>query len=171
MNLRSTGGSSAVGSLGHSWALLSAGRMPSLFQTMVPAGYSALQEERLAMSELSGNGSGSSSAKPEALVTNGYHHPRRTPRSSLSSGDLGDGRYSETQPMLPSGDLSEDEDGEVIGDEEDEEEEEEMERPVMGRNMPKESPLAMALQILVPFLLAGFGTVSAGMVLDVVQVS
>uniref|UniRef100_A0A4W4ED40 Solute carrier family 41 member n=1 Tax=Electrophorus electricus TaxID=8005 RepID=A0A4W4ED40_ELEEL len=37
------------------------------------------------------------------------------------------------------------------------------------RNMPKESPLSMALQILVPFLLAGFGTVSAGMVLDIVQ--
>uniref|UniRef100_A0A8C9W922 Solute carrier family 41 member n=1 Tax=Scleropages formosus TaxID=113540 RepID=A0A8C9W922_SCLFO len=37
------------------------------------------------------------------------------------------------------------------------------------RRMPKESPLAMALQILLPFLLAGFGTVSAGMVLDVVQ--
>ncbi|XP_062374454.1 solute carrier family 41 member 2 [Sardina pilchardus] len=178
MNLRTIGGSSPVGSLGHSWALLSSGRVPSLLQTMVPAGYSALQEERLVMSELSGGGgSGSSSAKPDVLLSNGYHHREsrshrhldRTPRSPLSSGDLGDGRYGETQPMLPNGELSAEEDGEDVGEEEDEEDEEEMERPALGRNMPKESPLAMALQILVPFLLAGFGTVSAGMVLDVVQ--
>lgn len=39
-----------------------------------------------------------------------------------------------------------------------------------GRKQPKESSSIMALQILVPFLLAGFGTVSAGMVLDIVQV-
>lgn len=38
------------------------------------------------------------------------------------------------------------------------------------RKQPKESSSIMALQILVPFLLAGFGTVSAGMVLDIVQV-
>nr|XP_020660079.1 solute carrier family 41 member 2 [Pogona vitticeps] len=37
------------------------------------------------------------------------------------------------------------------------------------RKQPKESSSVMALQILVPFLLAGFGTVSAGMVLDIVQ--
>ncbi|KAL2102736.1 hypothetical protein ACEWY4_001904 [Coilia grayii] len=184
MNLRSTGGSTGVGSLGHSWGILSPGRVPSLLQTMVPAGYSALQEERLAMSDLSGggvggvnSGSSSSSAKPDMLLGNGYHresrahrHFERTPRSPLSSGDLGDGRYGETQPMLPNGQLSGEEDGEDVEDEEnDEEEEEEMERPVMRGNMPKESPLAMALQILVPFLLAGFGTVSAGMVLDIVQ--
>lgn len=35
--------------------------------------------------------------------------------------------------------------------------------------LPRESSGVMALQILVPFLLAGFGTVSAGMVLDIVQ--
>ncbi|XP_076968004.1 solute carrier family 41 member 2 isoform X4 [Tamandua tetradactyla] len=35
----------------------------------------------------------------------------------------------------------------------------------------EESAVAMALQILLPFLLAGFGTVSAGMLLDVVQVN
>lgn len=39
-----------------------------------------------------------------------------------------------------------------------------------SRKQPKESSSIMALQILVPFLLAGFGTVSAGMVLDIVQV-
>ncbi|KAM9169607.1 solute carrier family 41 member 2 isoform 2-T2 [Pangshura tecta] len=40
-----------------------------------------------------------------------------------------------------------------------------------SRKQPKESSSIMALQILVPFLLAGFGTVSAGMVLDIVQVN
>lgn len=39
-----------------------------------------------------------------------------------------------------------------------------------NQKLPKESSGIMALQILVPFLLAGFGTVSAGMVLDIVQV-
>ncbi|XP_023668376.1 solute carrier family 41 member 2 isoform X1 [Paramormyrops kingsleyae] len=43
------------------------------------------------------------------------------------------------------------------------------EPPKAALKMPRESALAMALQILLPFLLAGFGTVSAGMVLDVVQ--
>ncbi|KAM7116860.1 solute carrier family 41 member 2 isoform 2-T10 [Molossus nigricans] len=38
-----------------------------------------------------------------------------------------------------------------------------------NQKLPKESSGVMALQILVPFLLAGFGTVSAGMVLDIVQ--
>ncbi|CAJ0966777.1 unnamed protein product [Ranitomeya imitator] len=38
-----------------------------------------------------------------------------------------------------------------------------------SKKQPKESSFTMALQILVPFLLAGFGTVSAGMVLDIVQ--
>ncbi|KAG8578323.1 hypothetical protein GDO81_010452 [Engystomops pustulosus] len=38
-----------------------------------------------------------------------------------------------------------------------------------SKKLPKESSFTMALQILVPFLLAGFGTVSAGMVLDIVQ--
>ncbi|XP_040894300.1 solute carrier family 41 member 2 isoform X2 [Toxotes jaculatrix] len=36
-------------------------------------------------------------------------------------------------------------------------------------SVPAESVCSMVLQILVPFLLAGFGTVSAGMLLDVVQ--
>uniref|UniRef100_A0A667HJ00 Solute carrier family 41 member n=1 Tax=Lynx canadensis TaxID=61383 RepID=A0A667HJ00_LYNCA len=39
----------------------------------------------------------------------------------------------------------------------------------VNQKSPKESSGIMALQILVPFLLAGFGTVSAGMVLDIVQ--
>ncbi|XP_063073197.1 solute carrier family 41 member 2 [Engraulis encrasicolus] len=194
MNLRSSGGSTAVGTLGHSWGFLSPGRVPSLLQTMVPAGYSALQEERLTMSDLTGgggvgssvgNGNGTSSAKPDMLLGNGYHRepgtsrahrgPARTPRSPLSSGDLGDGRYGETQPMLPHGQLSGEEDEEDEGEENEDEDDDDddgegaLERPIVRGHMPKESPLAMALQILVPFLLAGFGTVSAGMVLDIVQ--
>ncbi|XP_013861073.1 solute carrier family 41 member 2 [Austrofundulus limnaeus] len=38
-----------------------------------------------------------------------------------------------------------------------------------GSSGPEETVCSMVLQILVPFLLAGFGTVSAGMLLDVVQ--
>lgn len=37
--------------------------------------------------------------------------------------------------------------------------------------MPSESICSMVLQILAPFLLAGFGTVMAGMLLDIVQVN
>lgn len=39
-----------------------------------------------------------------------------------------------------------------------------------GSSGPEETVCSMVLQILIPFLLAGFGTVSAGMLLDVVQV-
>lgn len=144
---------------------VSSGWLASLFHTMVPTGYSKLQEERLAMADLG--------AKPEAAESpphhqNGYRHLERTSRSSVTLSDCGDGGYCETEPMLgerrASGDDVSEDGGEDEGDEE---------RGSMsdGHNMPKESPLAMALQILVPFLLAGFGTVSAGMVLDVVQVS
>lgn len=38
------------------------------------------------------------------------------------------------------------------------------------QDVPAESVCSMLLQILVPFLLAGIGTVSAGMLLEVVQV-
>ncbi|XP_016425357.1 solute carrier family 41 member 2-like [Sinocyclocheilus rhinocerous] len=40
---------------------------------------------------------------------------------------------------------------------------------VHGQEMPSESVRAMLMQILFPFFLAGFGTVLAGMLLDVVQ--
>lgn len=67
-----------------------------------------------------------------------------------------DGREtSETTAMLQDGDLSSDGDEDVIVE--------------TNQKLPKESSGVMALQILVPFLLAGFGTVSAGMVLDIVQ--
>lgn len=68
-----------------------------------------------------------------------------------------DGREaSETTAMLQDEDLSSEGDDVIVE---------------TNRKLPKESSGVMALQILVPFLLAGFGTVSAGMVLDIVQVS
>ncbi|CAM4562601.1 hypothetical protein PO909_028685 [Leuciscus waleckii] len=166
MSLRTIGGG-VLSSLGPSlavqaggpWSSISFRPIPSLLQTMVPAGYTALQEERLAMVDLG-------TPKPESLK-NGFHreprrHSDRSSRTSISLSDAGDGRYAETEPILPEGRLS--------GEEADEEEESEEEgQQLATRNMPKESPLAMALQILVPFLLAGFGTVSAGVVLDIVQ--
>ncbi|XP_058482004.1 solute carrier family 41 member 2 isoform X1 [Solea solea] len=152
---------------------VSSGRIASLFQTMVPTGYTKLQEERLAMVDLG--------AKPEvsSSLQNGYRqetlshvesrrHVDRASRSSVTLSDCGD--FSEMEPMLAERRLSSEEAG---GEEEEEKEEEEVgqeERQGSAlHNMPKESPLSMALQILVPFLLAGFGTVSAGMVLDIVQ--
>ncbi|KAL7882504.1 hypothetical protein SRHO_G00001620 [Serrasalmus rhombeus] len=175
MNLRTVGGS-VFGSLRPSlglqavsgggsregWSFPSLKPVSALLHTMVPPGYTALQEERLAVVDLS-----SPKLEPHQ---NGFHRDPsrrlsdRASRASLSLSDAGDGRYGETEPMLPDARLS--------GEEADEEEvsEEEGQRPTT-RNFPKESPLAMALQILVPFLLAGFGTVSAGMVLDIVQVN
>ncbi|XP_004269483.1 solute carrier family 41 member 2 isoform X1 [Orcinus orca] len=67
-----------------------------------------------------------------------------------------DGREaSETTAMLQDEGVSRDGDEDVIVE--------------ANQKLPKESSGVMALQILVPFLLAGFGTVSAGMVLDIVQ--
>ncbi|XP_047246352.1 solute carrier family 41 member 2 [Girardinichthys multiradiatus] len=156
---------------GGGWSALSLKPVPSvrigsIFQTMVPTGYNKLQEDRLAMVDLG--------EKPEASsLQNGYRQETshiegrrildRASRSSVTLSDCGDGGCSETKPMLAEWSLS----GE---DASDEEEEDEVEAPASDvSNMPKESLLAMALQILVPFLLAGFGTVSAGMVLDIVQ--
>ncbi|XP_043943765.1 solute carrier family 41 member 2 [Protopterus annectens] len=69
-----------------------------------------------------------------------------------------DGETSETTAMLQNDDSSDSGDQTGGG------------QTVNGtRKMPQESGLTMALQILLPFILAGFGTVSAGMVLDVVQ--
>nr|XP_048274843.1 solute carrier family 41 member 2 [Myodes glareolus]XP_048274844.1 solute carrier family 41 member 2 [Myodes glareolus]XP_048274845.1 solute carrier family 41 member 2 [Myodes glareolus]XP_048274846.1 solute carrier family 41 member 2 [Myodes glareolus] len=66
-----------------------------------------------------------------------------------------DGREAtETTAMLQDEDLSSEGDDVIVE---------------TSQKLPKESSGVMALQILVPFLLAGFGTVSAGMVLDIVQ--
>lgn len=155
-----------VSGAGSGWSALSlkplvSGWVSSLFHTMVPTGYSKLQEERLAMVDLG----------PEAVpVHNGYRQEtshvearRLLDRASRSSVTLSD---SEAEPMLSERRLSADDE---TAEHEEEDEDEGLRSDL--HNMPKESPLAMALQILVPFLLAGFGTVSAGMVLDVVQVS
>ncbi|XP_052021473.1 solute carrier family 41 member 2 [Apodemus sylvaticus] len=64
------------------------------------------------------------------------------------------GEASETTAMLQDEDLSSEGDDVIVD---------------TSQRFPKESSGVMALQILVPFLLAGFGTVSAGMVLDIVQ--
>ncbi|XP_077400592.1 solute carrier family 41 member 2 isoform X2 [Vanacampus margaritifer] len=154
---------SGAGGIG---SALSASRITSLLQAMVPTGYTKLQEERLSLADLS--------VKPESgSLQNGYRQETphlegrrvldRASRSSVTLSDSGDGSYSELEPMLAERSLSRDE----ADDDEDVEEE-----ALPGVHiLPKESPLAMAFQILVPFLLAGFGTVSAGMVLDIVQVN
>ncbi|KAM4614604.1 solute carrier family 41 member 2 [Polymixia lowei] len=144
---------------------VSSGRVMSLFQTMVPTGYTKLQEERLAMADLGAKpeaGPHQNGYRPETSHAEGRRHLDRAARSSVTLSDCG---YSETEPMLSEGRLS----GEEADEEEEEEQEDEEGQRSVARNMPKESPLAMALQILLPFLLAGFGTVSAGMVLDIVQ--
>ncbi|KTG47988.1 hypothetical protein cypCar_00000141 [Cyprinus carpio] len=142
MSLRTIGGA-VLSSLGPSLAAQAGGAIsfrpiPSLLQTMVPAGYTALQEERLAMVDLG-------MPKPDSLKNGFQREPRRhsdrSSRTSISLSDPGDGHYVETEPMLPDGRLS--------GEEADEEEESEAEGQQQAtRNMPKESPLAMALQIL-----------------------
>lgn len=164
LTVRMSGGWSAL-----SLKPVSSGRIASLFQTMVPTGYTKLQEERLAMVDVGAKPEAASlqnGYRPEASHVEGRRLLDRASRSSVTLSDCGDGGYSETEPMLAERRLSAEE-----ADEEEEEEEEVEERPRALPNMPKESPLAMALQILLPFLLAGFGTVSAGMVLDIVQVS
>ncbi|KAK2858685.1 hypothetical protein Q5P01_003305 [Channa striata] len=153
---------------GGGWSALSlkpvsSGRIASLFQTMVPTGYTKLQEERLAMVDLG--------AKPEngyrqdSSHVEGRRHTDRSSRSSVTISDCVDGGYSETEPMLAEKRLS----GAEADEEEEKNEDEEEGHRSEEQNLPKESPWAMALQILLPFLLAGFGTVSAGMVLDIVQ--
>ncbi|XP_077355293.1 solute carrier family 41 member 2 [Festucalex cinctus] len=155
---------SGAGGIGSALSLKSAGRFTSLLQAMVPTGYTKLQEERLSLADLS--------AKPESgTLQNGYRQEMphlegrrlldRASRSSVTLSDSGDGSYSELEPMLAERSLSRDE---ADGDED-----VDAEAQPSVHILPKESPLAMAFQILVPFLLAGFGTVSAGMVLDIVQ--
>lgn len=149
---------------GGGWSSLS--RFTSLFKTVVPTGYTKLQEERLSMVDLGVTPESSSlqnGYRQEASHIEGRRLLDRASRSSLTLSDSGDGAYAETEPMLAERRLSSEEGAA--------EEHEESRLETHVQNMPKETPLAMALQILVPFLLAGFGTVSAGMVLDIVQVS
>ncbi|KAJ8249984.1 hypothetical protein COCON_G00232000 [Conger conger] len=156
-----------MSSRGLSLKPMQSGRVTSLLQTMVPSGYTKLQDERPAAADLGGKPDGHQNGfRSEAAHLESRRHPDRGPatRGVVSLSDGGDCRYAETEALLAeerlSGEDEEDEEGAGEGDEE---------QGSADRRMPKESPLAMALQILLPFLLAGFGTVSAGMVLDVVQ--
>ncbi|XP_013881984.1 solute carrier family 41 member 2 [Austrofundulus limnaeus] len=137
-------------------------RIASIFQTMVPTGYTKLQEERQAMVDLGAkpeSGSLQNGYRQEASHVEGRRILDRASRSSVTLSDCGDGGYTETEPMLAEERLS----GEEASNEEEDDEGSDR------LNVPKESAISMALQIVVPFLLAGFGTVSAGMVLDIVQ--
>lgn len=88
------------------------------------------------------------------LPPSGYS-PKYDDYANYNYCDDGGGEPSETAAMLPAeGPPGAGEDGGLAG---------------AHPRLPKESSGVMALQILVPFLLAGFGTVSAGMVLDIVQ--
>ncbi|MGH0129463.1 UNVERIFIED_CONTAM: hypothetical protein FKN15_075541 [Acipenser sinensis] len=115
-----------------------------------------MQEERLMMAEVTLQDGLQTGFRSEPPHSESRRHSERGQRSPGYSEER-DCHFSETDAMLPQERFSE------------EEEEEKKEEESTTRNMPKESPLAMALQILLPFLLAGFGTVSAGMVLDIVQ--
>lgn len=87
---------------------------------------------------------------------NGHAPPSCSPKyDDCTSYSYCDAREAaETTAMLQSDDLAGDSDDVIVE---------------TNQKLPKESSGIMALQILVPFLLAGFGTVSAGMVLDIVQ--
>lgn len=52
-----------------------------------------------------------------------------------------------------------------------EEEDDEFKTEVSGTSEAQESSFGIALQVFFPFLIAGFGTVCAGLLLDLVQVS
>ncbi|MBN3282290.1 S41A2 protein, partial [Polyodon spathula] len=114
-------------------------RLTSFLQRMVSTGFVRIQEERLVMAEVTLQDGLQTGFRSEPPHSESRRHSERGQRSPGYSEDR-DCHFSETDAMLP-----------------------------QERKMPKESPLAMALQILLPFLLAGFGTVSAGMVLDIVQ--
>ncbi|XP_050801732.1 solute carrier family 41 member 2 isoform X2 [Gopherus flavomarginatus] len=98
-------------------------------------------------------------SEPAFHGSNGHSPSSCSPKyDDFASYNYCDGMdMSETDAILQDDNLSSDGDEDAI-----------VER---RRKQPKESSSIMALQILVPFLLAGFGTVSAGMVLDIVQVN
>ncbi|XP_074863894.1 solute carrier family 41 member 2 [Carettochelys insculpta] len=96
-------------------------------------------------------------SEPVFHGSNGHNPSNCSPKyDDFASYNYCDGMdTSETDAILQDDNLSSDADEDVT-----------VER---SRKQQKESSSIMALQILVPFLLAGFGTVSAGMVLDIVQ--
>lgn len=138
-----------------------------LLPRMVPLACHKSQEERLKkINGLSPTGHGFNIRADQHLEYHHFSEPgylgngphcSNICNANYDSYDYCDGReVSEKDAMLQDSRTSGDEDTDAL---------------VEGRKkLPKESIFAMALQILVPFLLAGFGTVSAGMVLDIVQV-
>lgn len=78
---------------------------------------------------------------------------------SISHINTGLCEYSETDPLLPNELYS----GSSLS-------QSTRAKDTDSSGAPAESVCSMMLQILVPFVLAGLGTVSAGMLLDVVQV-
>ncbi|KAF7463834.1 Hypothetical predicted protein [Marmota monax] len=146
----------------------------NLLLSMVPVIYQKSQEDRhkktngLWQDGLSGAGQAFSSRSEQHVEYHGFseqpfhgssgHAPSNcSPKyDDYANYNYCDGREaSETTAMLQGEDVSSEGDEDVIVE--------------TSQKLPKESSGIMALQILVPFLLAGFGTVSAGMVLDIVQ--
>lgn len=141
----------------------------TLLLSMVPLASHKGQEERLKkINGLSPTGHGFNIRADQHLEYHHFSEPgylANGPHCSnlcstgydFDSYDYCDGReVSETDAMLQDSRTSGDEDTDALVEDK--------------KKLPKESIFAMALQIIVPFLLAGFGTVSAGMVLDIVQV-
>ncbi len=69
-------GPSLAAQAGGAWSSVSFRPIPSLLQTMVPAGYTALQEERLAMVDLG-------TPKPET-IKNGFHREPADTRTAAA---------------------------------------------------------------------------------------
>lgn len=163
-----SGGPGAVGDLVH-WTFrlntVQSDKFLSLLLGMVPVIYQKGQEDRhKKAASLWPDVAPAPSGRAEPRVDyHGFHGSAglAPPGAAPSYDDFAGYAYcdaggaAETTAMLQEEDLSSDSDDDVMA--------EASPKPL------RESSGVMALQILVPFLLAGFGTVSAGMVLDVVQ--
>ncbi|XP_056138386.1 solute carrier family 41 member 2 [Lampris incognitus] len=131
-------------------------------------GTSVSHNEQRATSE-TGNGSSHLYRSYQSL----YQQPDGQPQHSQNGDNaqpntnLTDGLclYTETDPLLPDGHHS----GSMDSETRITKNSEGCDAQDNAQVIPAESVRSMVLQILVPFLLAGLGTVSAGMLLDVVQ--
>ncbi|XP_037369625.1 solute carrier family 41 member 2 [Talpa occidentalis] len=177
ITVKASGGSSSVGDF-VDWTLslntIQSDKFLNLLLSMVPVIYQKKQEDRHKKAISIWQDGLASPAQPfnnradqhmeyhsfseQPFHGNNSHSPAGgSPKyDDYANYNYCDGREtSETTAMLQEEDLSSDGDDDVIVE--------------TSQKLPKESSGVMALQILVPFLLAGFGTVSAGMVLDIVQ--
>ncbi|CAB1331539.1 unnamed protein product [Coregonus sp. 'balchen'] len=103
---------------------------------------------------------------PDAHYLGGHQRlPNRAQSPSNSSPFNELCPYTETDPLFINGHMP----GSKVNEEVMEKDPEDCSAQDGVREVPSESVRSMVLQILVPFLLAGLGTVSAGMLLDVVQ--